>query len=276
MVSVSQRRKATRHLMGLYQISERRACRLTGLSRTACRYKPRREPQEALRQRIVEIAQSRVRYGYKRIHVMLKREGIHVNKKRVHRLYCLEGLQLRPKRPRRNVSGARRKRDYIASRYPNEVWAMDFVSDQLTTGSKFRILTVVDTFTRECLAADIGSRLRSENVVSTLTRLCRTRGTPKRIHCDNGSEFAGQMTDLWAYTNNVTLAFSRPGKPTDNSFIESLNGSFRDECLNCHWFESLPDAKLKIEAWRSDYNQSRPHQALNNLSPTQFAASIKN
>lgn len=171
---------------------------------------------------------------------------------------------------------AHRKRDYVASSCPNEVWAMDFVSDQLTTGSKFRILTVVDTFTRECLAEDIGSCLRSENVVSTLTRLCRVRGTPKRIHCDNGSEFAGQMTDLWAYTNKVTLAFSRPGKPTDNAFIESLNGSFRDECLNCHWFESLSDAKLKIEAWRNDYNQSRPHQALNNLSPTQFAASIKN
>jgi transposase InsO family protein len=120
---------------------------------------------------------------------MLKREGIHVNKKRVHRLYCLEGLQLRPKRPKRNVSGAYRK------------------------------------------------------------RVCRLKGTPKRIHCDNGSEFAGQMIDLWAYTNKVTLAFSRSGKPTDNAFIESLNGSFRDECLNCHWFESLSDAKLKVEAW---------------------------
>lgn len=135
--------------MSLYRISERRACTLTGLSRTACRYKPRSEPQEALRQRIVAI----VRYGYKRIHVMLKREGIHVNKKRVHRLYCLEGLQLRPKRPRRNVSGAHRKRDYVPSTRPNEVWAMDFVADQLSTGNKFRILTVVDTFTRECLAA---------------------------------------------------------------------------------------------------------------------------
>lgn len=262
--------------MSLYSISERRACALTGLSRTACRYKPRSEPQEALRQRIVAIARARVRYGYKRIHVMLKREGIHVNKKRVHRLYCLEGLQLRPKRPRRNVSGAHRKRDYVPSTKPNEAWAMDFVADQLSTGNKFRILTVVDTYTRECLAADIGVRLRSENVVATLTRLCRERGAPQRIHCDNGSEFAGQMTDLWAYTNKVTLAFSRPGKPTDNAYIESLNGSFRDECLNCHWFESLTDAKLKIEAWRDDYNKSRPHRALNNLPPLQFVASIEN
>src|SRR5690606_14004530 len=125
-------------------------------------YKPRSEPQEALRQRIIEIARARVRYGYKRIHVLLKREGIHVNKKRVHRLYCLEGLQLRAKRPRRNVSGAHRKRDYIPSTRPNEAWAMDFVADQLATGNKFRVLTVVDTFTRECLATDIGARLRSE------------------------------------------------------------------------------------------------------------------
>lgn len=275
MVSVPQRRKAVRHFIGLYGISERRACALIGLSRTACRYKPRSEPQEALRQRIIEIARARVRYGYKRIHVLLKREGIHVNKKRVHRLYCLEGLQLRAKRPRRNVSGAHRKRDYIPSTRPNEAWAMDFVADQLATGNKFRVLTVVDTFTRECLATDIGARLRSENVVATLTRLCRERGAPKRIHCDNGSEFAGQMTDLWAYIHKVTLAFSRPGKPTDNAFIESLNGSFRDECLNCHWFESLSDAKLKIEAWRDDYNKSRPHRALNNLPPLQFVASIE-
>ena len=138
---------------------------------------------------------------------------------------------------------------------------MDCVSDELTTGNKFRILLVVDTFTRECLAVDIGSRLRSDNVVSALTRLCSQRGAPQSIHCDNGRDLQVRSTDLWTYTNNVTLAFSRPGKATDNAFIESLNGSFRDECLNCHWFESLPHAKLKIDAWRNDYNQSRPYEA---------------
>jgi putative transposase len=125
---------------------------------------------------------------------------------------------------------------------------MDFVADQISTGNKFRILTVVDTYTRECLTADVGAHLRSENVVATLTRLCRERGVPQRIYCDNGSEFAGQMADLWAYTNKVTLAFSRPGMPTDNAYIESFNGSLRDKCLNCQCFESLTDAKLKIEA----------------------------
>lgn len=177
MVSVPQHRKVVRHFISLYGISERRACALIGLSRTAWRYRPRSEPQEALRQRIVEIVKTRVRYGYKRIHVLLKREGIHVNKKRVHRLYCLEGRQLRPKRPRRNVSGAHRKRDYIPSTRPNEAWAMDFVADQLATGNKFGVLTVVDTYTRECFAADTGARLRSENVVATLTLLCRERGS---------------------------------------------------------------------------------------------------
>ena len=149
---------------------------------------------------------------------------------------------------------------------------MDFVSDQLVNGNRIRILTIVDTFTRECLAAFVGARLRAENVTQTLTRICSKRAKPDRIHCDNGSEFAGQMTDLWAYTNKVKLAFSRPGKPTDNAHIESFNGSFRDECLNCHWFESLADARLKIEAWRADYNESRPHRALGNLTPNEFVA----
>lgn len=208
--------------------------------------------------------------------MMLKREGIHVNKKRDHRLYCLEELKLRPKRPRRKASGAHLKRDYLPNTRPNEDWTMDFVADQISTWNKFRILAVVDTYTRECLATDIGVQLRSENVVATLTRLCRERGAPNRIHCDNGSDFAGQMTDLWAYTNKLTLAFSRPGKPTDNAYIESLNGNFRDECLNCHWFESLSDARLKVEAWRDNYNKHRAHRAFNNLPPIQFVASIEN
>ena len=249
---------------------------MTGISRTGCRYKSKALSQEGLRQRIIDIANSRIRYGYKRIHVMLKREGYQVNKKRVYRLYCLEGLQLRHKRPKRKVSASHRKRDYRAASRVNEAWAMDFVSDQLSNGNKIRILTVVDTYSRECLAAYVGKRLRAEDVTQVLTDICRRRPKPARIHCDNGSEFAGQMTDLWAYSNEVKLAFSRPGKPTDNAFIESLNGSFRDECLNCHWFDSLRDAKLKIDAWRADYNESRPHQALNNLSPNEFVAQKQN
>lgn len=257
-----------------YQVSARRACKLVKLSRTAYTYQATRAPQDALRKRIRELAESRVRYGYKRIHILLKREGIHVNKKRVHRLYCLEGLQLRSKRPRRRVSAAHRVNPSQKATKRNESWAMDFVSDQLQDGTKLRILTIVDTFTRECLAADVGYRMRSENVVNALTRITAERGKPKRIYCDNGREFAGRMTDLWAYANKVELAFSRPGKPTDNAYIESFNGSFRDECLNLHWFDSLSDARVKIEAWHKDYNESRPHRALNDLSPAEYAASL--
>ncbi len=136
---------------------------------------------------------------------------------------------------------------------------MDFVSDQLSDGNKIRSLTVVDTYSCECLATYVCIRLRAEDVNQVLTDICRRRQKPVRIHCDNGSEFASQMTELCAYSNEVKLAFSRPGRPIDNAFIESLNGSFRDECLNCHWFDSLRDAKLKINAWRADYNESRPN-----------------
>lgn len=274
MVSASQRRQAVRYLQLQYKISERRACQLAKLSRSAFRYQHRKPPQTALRERIKEIARTRIRYGYKRIHVLLKREGIHVNKKRIHRLYCLEGLQLRPKRPRRHVSASHRHVQQRPSKTRNEAWAMDFVADQLHDGSKLRLLTIVDTYTRECLAVELGVRLNSGNVVDVLGRIAKDRGLPKRIHCDNGSEFSGRVTDLWAYTNKVTLAFSRPGKPTDNAFIESFNGSFRDECLNCHWFTSLEDAKVKIELWRKDYNETRPHRALNNLTPLEFVAKM--
>lgn len=149
---------------------------------------------------------------------------------------------------------------------------MDFVSDQLEDGTRFRALTVVDMFTRESLAIRAGQRLGAEDVASTLQSIASLRGAPKRIHCDNGSEFAGKLVDLWAYSNKVVLEFSRPGKPTDNAFIESFNGRLRDECLNAHWFRSLTDAQQKLDSWRRDYNESHPHKGLNGLSPQEFKA----
>ena len=241
------------------------------LPRGTFNYVSKRPPQEALRKRIVELARARVRYGYKRIHILLQREGIHVNKRRVHRLYCLEGLQLRSKRPRWNVSAATRQPPKSPPRTPNVAWSMDFVSDQTSRGVRFRALTVVDMFTRECLAIEPGRSLKSEDVVRVLSDLAADRGAPSRIHCDNGSEFSGRMLDLWAYANQVVLEFSRPGKPTDNAYIASFNGSLRDECLNVHWFEDLTDARDKLQAWRTEYNESRPHRALSNLSPIDFA-----
>lgn len=273
MVSASRRRAVARYLVKHYAVSERRACRTVGLSRTVHRYVSRRPPEEALRRRIREIATIRVRYGYKRIHVLLLREGHRLNRKRTYRLYCELGLQLRARRPRRHVSAERRAPSPTRPTAPNQAWSMDFVADQLVNGKRFRVLTVLDVFTREALALEPGVHLGAADVVATLTRVAARRGAPRRIYCDNGSEFCGRLVDLWAYHRKVTMAFSRPGKPTDHAHIESFNGSFRDECLNVHWFESLSEAKVKIEAWRRDYNASRPHRALNNLAPGEYAAS---
>ena len=269
-MSVSRRRAAVRYLQSHYQTSERRACQLVKLSRTAHRYQSRRPPQDALRKRIRELAMIRVRYGYKRIHILLKREGIDVNKKPVHGLYCLEGLQTRPKRPCRSVSAARRQPSKVVARQPNKAWSMDFVLDQTSQGRRFRTLTVIDVFTRRCLATEAGQRLKAEDVVRSLSRVVRLRGVPERICCDNGSEFCSRSLDLWVYVNKVYLVFSRPGKPTDNAFIESFNGSLRDECLNLHWFDDITDAKVKLQAWQKEYNETRPHRALNDLSPREF------
>jgi putative transposase len=271
VVSVPQRKLMARYLLEHYPVSQRRACQLSKLPRKTFRYQSKRPSQEALRKRIVELAKSRVRYGYKRIHVLLMREGIHVNKKRVHRLYCLEGLQLRAKRPRRSVSAATRQPPKHRPTAPNVAWSMDFVSDQTSSGTKFRALTIVDVFTRECLAIEPGKSLKGEDVARVLTEIAKRRPLPQRIHCDNGSEFSGRSMDLWAYANQVVLEFSRPGTPTDNAYIESFNGSLRDECLNVHWFSDLTDAREKLQAWRTEYNVSRPHRSLDNQSPNDFA-----
>ena len=272
MVSASQRRSAVRYLQKRYAVNERRGCRVTGSARSAHRYESVRPSQDALRRRIRELAESRVRYGYRRIHILLRREGLQINKKRVHRLYCEEGLQLRAKRPRRHVSAAVRQPPRTKPRAPNVAWSMDFVSDQTANGERFRALTVVDMFTRECLAIEPGKKLGGADVVTVLSRIIGERGSPTRVHCDNGSEFAGRLVDLWAYANKVTMEFSRPGKPTDNAFIESFNGTLRDECLNVHWFDDLTDAKEKLEAWRNEYNESRPHRSLNELSLLAYKA----
>jgi len=244
-------------------------------ARSGLVYKPVRKILDApLTKRIQNIAQTRVRYGYQRIHVLLRREGWLVNHKRVHRLYKLAGLNLRAKRPRRRKAAADRL-DRPVLTAPTQSWSMDFVSDALFDGRRFRSLTVVDNFSRECLAIVVGQSLRGEDVVATLERLRQERGTPRRIQADNGPEFISVVLDKWAYDHGVTIDFSRPGKPTDNPFIESFNGSFRDECLNAHWFLSLDDARQKIESWRCDYNHFRPHSSIGNAAPAQFAEAFR-
>ena len=241
--------------------SERRACALTRQHRSTQRKPSIRDPRLEIRQRMHEIVQTRIRYGYRRVHIMLRREGWAVGKNLVYRLYREEGLVLRSKRPRRRKMVVHRKARYAPMR-PNEVWSLDFIHDQLSNGDKFRALTVVDVFSREGLAIEVGQRLRGEHVVEVLNRLVRQRGAPKYLFADNGAEFTGHLVDLWAYHHRTRIDFSRPGKPTDNAFIETFNGSLRDECLNVHWFETLAEARCLIETWRLDYNRASEHPSV--------------
>ena len=258
------------YIVSHYGLKLRRACRLIKQSRSVQYYRSVKDPRHDLRARMRELAQTRVRYGYRRIHVLLKRDGWRVGKNQMYRLYSDEQLQLRSKLPkRRKMVVARRERPQ--ARVANDVWSLDFVADQLADGTRFRALTVVDVFTREALAIEVGQRLAGEHVVGVLNRLVAQRRAPRYLFVDNGSEFSGRLLDLWAYHCGTRIDFSRPGKPTDNCYVETFNGSLRDECLNLHWFETMEDAKAIIEAWRRDYNETRPHMALNDVAPVEYA-----
>jgi putative transposase len=221
-----------------------------------------------LRRRLRELAQARPRFGYRRLHVLLRREGWAVNHKRVYRLYCEEGLSMRTKRHKKRVSHLRVVVPAPTAR--NERWSMDFVTDSLDNGRRFRALTVVDNFTRECPLIEVEFSLTGQQVVAVLQRLAERHGFPKTITVDNGAEFISKAVDTWAYQHGVQLDFIHPGKPVENAFIESFNGRLRDECLNTSVFISLADAKAKLEAWRVDYNLSRPHSSLGQLTPSEF------
>jgi putative transposase len=254
-----------------YQVSERRACNAIGFVRSSHRYESTADRQDFLRIRLRDLAHSRVSYGYRRLHILLRREGGQVNVKRVYRLYTEEGLTMRRSRPKRRFVSCKQRIDGAGPKAPNEYWSMDFMSDQLAGGHRIRVLTIVDVFTRESLALHVGQSIKGYDVVAVLDRLLKNRGKPKTIQVDNGSEFTSKAMDQWAYFNHVELDLSRPGKPTDNPFIESFNGKFRAECLNENWFLSLPNARDKIESWRQDYNRIRPHSSLDNLTPQEFA-----
>jgi putative transposase len=239
------------------------------MHRSAWYYKHHRRQDDQVRHCIKEIAAARVRYGLWRIYILLRREGFTDNHKRVHRIYKEEGLNLRSKRPRRARSAAYRLERPVNNEL-NHCWSMDFVQDALFNGQKFRSLTIVDNFSRYCHAIRVGKSIKGIDVVEVMEALKRSGNPlPKRIQVDNGSEFISKEFDRWAYDNKVILDYSRPGKPTDNPFIESFNGSFRDECLNVNWFLSLDDAYEKISAWTEEYNNFRPHSSLNDLTPQQ-------
>ena len=252
-----------------WAVSIRRACRVLAVDTSTYHYKSRRRGQADLEQRIKEIAETRMRYGYRRVHVVLLREGWMTNIKRTYRLYTTLGLQLRNKTPKRRVK-AKLREDRCPAVQPNQTWAMDFVHDQLAMGKKIRVLTVVDIFSKFSPVVDPRFSYRAEDVVRTLERVCGQVGYPKTIRVDQGSEFVSRDLDLWAYAHGVTLDFSRPGKPTDNAFIEAFNSKFRSECLNAHWFMSLDDARSKMEDWLRYYNEERPHSGIGQNVPIQL------
>lgn len=263
------RRSATSWACEHFEVSVRRACEVLQMAESTYRYKARRRELEGLRERLVEIAGQRPRFGYRRLHLMLAREGWGVNHKRIERLYREERLAVRRKR-RKRVAQTQRRPQSLPSR-ANERWSMDFMADSLATGRGFRTFNVVDDFTRECLAIEVDTALSGERVARILDRLLETRGKPLTLVSDNGPEFASRALDAWAYRRGVELRFIRPGKPIENCFVESFNGKFRDECLNQHWFTDLADARRTVEAWRLDYNQVRPHSSLGGLAPEQFS-----
>jgi len=226
--------------------------------------------QAVLRMRIRDLAAARVSYGYRRLHVLLLREGWKVNHKRVYRLYREEGLLMRPKKPRRHVA-SRNRSEVPQATAANQTWSMDFMSDELFNGDRIRLLTLVDNFTRVSPCIEVDRSIPAGRVVEVLEKVAAESGLPKTIRVDNGTEFTSKVLDQWAYSNGVELDFTRPGKPTDNAFIESFNGRVRQECLNENWFLSLADARLKVEEWRQDYNNYRPHSALGQMAPARSA-----
>lgn len=274
MVRPAVRRLGARDLVERYEVSERRACSVVGLSRSTLRYTSRLKEPVGLRRRLRELAAQRRRWGYKRLTVILRRDnGFRVNHKRVYRIYREEGLAVRQRRRRRRGAAEVRVVPSPATR-PNQHWAMDFMSDALANGRKFRVFTLMDHVTREGLATDVAHSLPSRRVVERLEQLVEERGAPELIVIDNGTEFTSKELDAWAFRRGVQLHFIRPGKPVDNTYCESFNARLRDEFLNENWFLSIEEATESAETWRIDFNEVRPHTSLGNLTPREYAATF--
>lgn len=268
MVKPAARKAAARLVEELFRMSERRACRLLGLSRTAKRYLRKRTDDPKLIERMKELAARRSRWGYRQLYRVLSREGMKMNPKKFRRIYREQKLSIRLRKKSKVRTQPRVPMPPPTA--PNERWSMDFVSDQLgPSGRRFRVLTVIDEFTRECVGLHADFSIPGLQVTRVLEGIGRL---PKSIVIDNGSEFTGRAMDAWAHEKGIKLDFIRPGKPNDNAFIESFNGKFRIECLNENWFVSLEDARSTIEEWRIDYNENRPHSSLGGLTPKEFAA----
>lgn len=241
--------------MQVHDLGDTRACGLIGISRSLYHYVPRRPGDQPLQARLCELAAYKRRYGYRRLHGLVKREGWVVNHKRLFHVYQQAGLAVR-RRKRKRIAGVERQVKPPATA-PNQSWSMDFVSDGLADGRRFRTLNIVDDFTKECLAIEVDTSLPGRRVVAVLERLADARGLPLSITIDNGPEFAGKTLDEWAYRTSLKLHCIEPDKPQQNAYIESLNGKFRDECLNEHWFVSMRHARATIADWCQEYNNDR-------------------
>lgn len=256
-----------------FEASLRRSCELVGISRSSYYYESNRKPRALLRIRLKDLAATHIRYGYRRLYVLLRREGWMVNHKLVYRLYHEEGLYLRTRKRKKKAVPLRLVRPHATE--ANQYWSMDFVHDQLADGRRFRCLTLVDNFTRVSPAIEVGKSLTGAHVVDVLDRLAESHGLPEVIFADNGTEFTSKAVDVWAYDHGVKIDYSRPGKPTDNAYIESFNGTLRSESLDLHWFGSIDEARETIETWRRQYNEFRPHSSIGNKTPAEYAGLIK-
>ena len=259
-----------------FGVTQRRACSVLGFWRSTQRHQrnsPGEEEDRTLTIRLRELAEQRPRFGYRRLHVLLKREGQRINHKRVYRLYRAEGLAVRRKARKKLAARERVQKPAVSA--ANQRWSMDFMSDQLASGQRFRMLNVVDDFTRECLVMHVGTSITGADVARLLTKVLAERAQPATIVTDNGPEFISKALDQWAHERGIVQHFNRPGKPVENAYIESFNGRVRDECLNLHWFQTLPQARLTVAAWHRDYNEVRPHSSLNDQSPNEFARLVQ-
>jgi len=272
MVMPDAKRDVVAHVCAQHGVSQRRACDVLGVDRSSVRYQRKRSDDTALRDTIKAIAAARQRFGYRRIHVLLRRQGVVMNQKKLRRLYQEEQLQVRRRGGRKRAIGTRRP--VMLPTSPNERWSLDFVSDAFTDGRRFRVLAVVDDQTRECLILEPDTSLSGDRVVRELDLLIARRGRPRTIVSDNGTELTSRAILTWCQGSGVAWHYIAPGKPMQNGFVESFNGRFPDECLNETLFSSLADARIHIAAWKEDYNTQRPHSALNNTTPREFATAM--
>ena len=263
------KRNIVRDIRKNFGLSLSRACKLLNISRSSFGYTSKKADDSPILERLTELAQQKRRYGCRRLHELLRREGLVINHKKTERLYRKSGLSLRVKR-RKKLSGALRLSLPTPSK-SNQIWAMDFVSDSLADGRRFRCLNIIDLYTRACLKIVVDTSINGIMVARTLDMIGEFKGLPETIITDNGSEFTSKAMSIWCNKNHVNIAFIRPGRPMENGFIESFNGKFRDECLNEQWFLNLKEARAKVEAWREEYNTIRPHSSLGMRSPKEFS-----